>query len=173
MTIPVRSLRSSQFNAGLAAGEHSLSCVQGSGRAYYAPGPKDYDQMFLSLSESSGFCEKKLTTLFLVLDVEAPRVGLVLHVGVSPKARGQGGGSELMRKFKEQIGEHTDVDFVLASVEIGQAEGFSLRKFYEDRGFEPVMFSHGELLMANKGWARKLKEYLQPPRPAPEMGAHI
>lgn len=152
----------------LTNGEHCLELPGGLLRAWYATaGSPDADDIWRYAAGAAAFSERHMTALAMVLEDKGWNIGLLAHVQVDAALRGQGIGAALLRRYAEEIMPHTDVDIVFASVELPQRPGFTLQKFYGALGFEPVMLSSGDLLMASQGKAAELREDLRPARPHP------
>ncbi|MGD1527020.1 hypothetical protein [Vibrio owensii] len=114
------------------------------------------DQIDMTIDFNDHFLER----LHNVLQEQFSRVGCLVKIEVDEQAKGNGLGASMMDCFDRDIGSQTEVDILFARINNPQHKGFSLRTFYEKRGYEPIRFEDGSLLMANKGKASELIQLL-------------
>lgn len=108
------------------------------------------DQVNMTIDFNDLFLEK----LFAKMNERYGSIGALIKIEVSDNAKGTGVGSKLMELFESDVSSKTEVDLLFARINNKQRKGFSLKKFYENRGFEAVKYSEGNLLMVNKGQAK-------------------
>lgn len=88
---------------------------------------------------------------------------------VDDERRGEGLGSELMDRFLDQVS--ADVILLVADAHESQAEGFSLRGWYEDYGFAVVAETNaGPLMVYPEEVAERLVEVVRNLREAAGPG---
>lgn len=114
------------------------------------------DQIDMTIDFNDYFLER----LHEVLRENYDRVGCLVKIEVHPDKKGMGLGHQMMSCYEQDIGSQSDVDILFARITNPQEKGFSLRKFYQDRGFEPIKVDDGSLLMANKGQAKEIMRHL-------------
>ena len=112
------------------------------------------DQVDMTIDFNDSFLEK----LFEKMNERYGSIGALIKIQVSDNARGIGIGSKLMESFESDVSSKTEVDLLFARINNNQRKGFSLKKFYENRGFEAVKYSEGNLLMVNKGQAKVIMD---------------
>lgn len=119
-----------------------------------------YSSLCDSIASTVDFNESLSNIILMIFEAEELTVGMLSKIEVFEGHRGNGHGKAMFSRFIQNISSKTDVDIIFARIENRQLPGFSLQRFYEKEGFEPVLKSYGELLMANKGYAKILKEAL-------------
>ena len=76
-------------------------------------------------------------------------VVILKNINIDEESRSQGAGSSLMNRFMDEV---TDASAIVLIADLGesQAEGFDLKKWYEDYGFETVGYSAEDPVMVLK-----------------------
>lgn len=98
--------------------------------------------------------------LIAMFEVSYSSVGYLNRIYVHRHHRAMGEGARMMARFQEEVESHTDVDFLFAKVMTPQSKGFDLKSFYERRGYQGVTVANTFLLMANKGQAARIRNWL-------------
>jgi GNAT superfamily N-acetyltransferase len=129
-------------------------------RAVFALNNEDHGDVLDAINMTSDFNEKVINDLFIYLEQQELKVGLLTKVYIHEDFRGKGHSREFLQAFKDKVMPHTDIDLVFARISNPQAKGFNLLSYYGALGFEPVHFSAGDMLMVSKGYAVELRDLL-------------
>ena len=76
-------------------------------------------------------------------------VVILKNINVDEGSRGQGAGTSLMNRFMDEVADASAI-VLIADLGESQSEGFDLKEWYEDYGFETVGYSAEDPVMVLK-----------------------
>lgn len=145
----------------MAKFESRTARAHGKLKAAYSYSPGDFHEVSALVADTSGMDIGKLHDILCFMEDRFARVGFIGSLLVDSQSRGQGYGSELINEYLRLVSSKTEVDFLLARINVPQRSGFNLINFYERHGFKAVFCSDEEVLMVNKGHSEEMKQFFK------------
>ena len=125
--------------------------------AAFSTSYSDRGELFSQVGQFVDFDANMVNDLLMYIEDRFEKIGFLGSLYVDGKERGQGQGTKLMKSFEDKIMQRSEMDFLFARFDTPQAKGFDLIDFYRRRGFEPVKYSNGDMLMVSKGHALEIR----------------